>query len=137
MSGFEAFLKQNKKQDETMKFAASMSFTDKNGKPLEWEIRPLKSKEEAAIRKLTNKIGKGGRVDVDNETFNRMAAAKATVFPDLNDKELQDSYGVMCAEDLIVEMLDKDGEFQEYVKNVMAVSGYNITDTELVKEAKN
>ncbi|MCI8876478.1 MAG: hypothetical protein HFI77_10715 [Lachnospiraceae bacterium] len=137
MSGFEAFLKQNKKQDETMKFAASMSFTDKNGKPLEWEIRPLKSKEAAAIRKLTNKIGKGGRVDVDNETFNRMAAAKATVFPDLNDKELQDSYGVMCAEDLIVEMLDKDGEFQEYVKNVMAVSGYNITDTELVKEAKN
>lgn len=74
---------------------------------------------------------------MDNETFNRMAAAKATVFPDLNDKELQDSYGVMCAEDLIVEMLDKDGEFQEYVKNVMAVSGYNITDTELVKEAKN
>jgi hypothetical protein len=137
MSGFEAFLKQNKKQDETMKFAASMSFTDKNGRPLEWEIRPLKSKEAASIRKLTNKIGKGGRVDVDNETFNRMAAAKATVFPDLNDKELQDSYGVMCAEDLIVEMLDKDGEFQEYVKNVMAVSGYNITDTELVKEAKN
>ena len=137
MSGFEAFLKQNKKQDETMKFAASMSFTDKNGRPLEWEIRPLKSKEAASIRKLTNKIGKGGWVDVDNETFNRMAAAKATVFPDLNDKELQDSYGVMCAEDLIVEMLDKDGEFQEYVKNVMAVSGYNITDTELVKEAKN
>lgn len=137
MSGFEAFLKQNKKQDETMKLAASMSFVDKNGKPLEWEIRPLKSKEAASIRKLTNRIGKGGRVDVDNETFNRMAAAKATVFPDLNDKELQDSYGVMCAEDLIVEMLDKDGEFQEYVKNVMALSGYNITDTELVKEAKN
>lgn len=137
MSGFEAFLKQNKKQDETMKLAASMSFVDKNGKPLEWEIRPLKSKEAASIRKLTNKIGKGGRVDVDNETFNRMAAAKATVFPDLNDKELQDSYGVMCAEDLIVEMLDKDGEFQQYVKNVMALSGYDITDTELVKEAKN
>lgn len=58
MSGFEAFLKQNKKQDETMKFAASMSFTDKNGRPLEWEIRPLKSKEAASIRKLTNKIGK-------------------------------------------------------------------------------
>lgn len=137
MSGFEAFLKQNKKQGETMKLAASMSFVDKNGKPLEWEIRPLKSKEAASIRKLTNRIGKGGRVDVDNETFNRMAAAKATVFPDLNDKELQDSYGVMCAEDLIVEMLDKDGEFQQYVKNVMALSGYDITDTELVKEAKN
>lgn len=137
MSKFEAFLKQNKKQDETMKFAASKSFQDKDGKPLEWEIRPLKSKEAANIRKLTNRMGKGGKMIVDNDTFNRMAAAKATVFPDLTDKELQDSYGVMCAEDLIVEMLDKDGEFQEYVKKVMDVSGYNISDAELVAEAKN
>lgn len=137
MSKFEAFLKQNKKQDETVKFAASRSFLDADGNPLEWELRPLKSKEAASIRKLTNKIGKGGKMTVDNDTFNRMAAAKATVFPDLNDKELQDSYGVMCAEDLIVEMLDKDGEFQEYVKQVMEISGYNISDTELVADAKN
>lgn len=137
MSKFEAFLKQNKKQDETVKFAASRSFLDADGKPLEWELRPLKSKEAANIRKLTNKMGKGGKMTVDNDTFNRMAAAKATVFPDLDDKELQDSYGVMCAEDLIVEMLDKDGEFQEYVKRVMEISGYNISDTELVADAKN
>lgn len=137
MSKFEAFLKQNKKQDETVKFAASRSFLDADGNPLEWELRPLKSKEAANIRKLTNKMGKGGKMTVDNDTFNRMAAAKATVFPDLNDKELQDSYGVMCAEDLIVEMLDKDGEFQEYVKRVMEISGYNISDTELVADAKN
>ena len=137
MSKFEAFLKQNKKQDETMKFAASRSFLDKDGNPLEWEIRPLKSKEAASIRKLTNRMGKGGKMIVDNDTFNRMAAAKATVFPDLADTELQDSYGVKCAEDLIVEMLDKDGEFQEYVKKVMDISGYNISDTELVAEAKN
>lgn len=137
MSKFEAFLKQNKKQDETVKFAASRSFLDADGNPLEWELRPLKSKEAANIRKLTNKMGKGGKMTVDNDTFNRMAAAKATLFPDLNDKELQDSYGVMCAEDLIVEMLDKDGEFQEYVKRVMEISGYNISDTELVADAKN
>ena len=137
MSKFEAFLKQNKKQEGTVKIAASKSFVDDGGKIMEWEVRPLKSKEAAAIRKLTNKMGKGGKMIIDNDTFNRMAAAKATVFPDLTDKELQDSYGVMCAEDLIVEMLDKDGEFQEYVKHVMDVSGYNITDTELVAEAKN
>ncbi len=137
MSKFEAFLKQNKKQEETVKYAASKAFVDNSGKPLEWEIRPLKSKEAAAIRKLTNKIEKGGRMTVDNDTFNRMAAAKATVYPDLGDKELQDSYGVMCAEELIVEMLDKDGEYQEYVKKVMAVSGYDVNDTELVNDAKN
>lgn len=137
MSKFEAFLKQNKKQDETVKFAASRSFLDADGNPLEWELRPLKSKEAASIRKRTNRMGKGGKMIVDNDTFNRLAAAKATVFPDLDDKELQDSYGVMCAEDLIVEMLDKDGEFQEYVKQVMEISGYNISDTELVADAKN
>ena len=63
-------------------------------------------------------------------------AAACTVFPNLNDAELQDSYGVMGAEELITEMLDKDGEFQAYVKKCLEVSGYE-NNAELVEEAKN
>lgn len=43
----------------------------------------------------------------------------------------------MGAEDLIVEMLDNDGEYQAYVKKCMEISGYNQNDAELVEEAKN
>lgn len=131
-----AFLKQNKKTTDTVKFAASKAFVDENGKPVEWEIKPLKSREADKIRSECNTYGKGGKVKSDTAKFNRAVAATCTVFPNLNDAELQDSYGVMGAEELITEMLDKDGEFQAYVKKCLEVSGYE-NNAELVEEAKN
>lgn len=136
MSGLKAFLKQNKKTTDTIKYAASRSFVDEEGKPLEWEIRPLKSREADAIRKECMSLN-GKRAFVDSGKFNRMAAARCTVFPNLNDKELQDSYGVLGAEELIQELLDNDGEYQMYCKKVLELSGYDKADEELIEEAKN
>jgi hypothetical protein len=138
MSQFKAFLKQNKEVKENIKIAASESFKDENGNIVEWEIRPLKTKEADYIRNECTSINqKGKKVDVDNAKFNRMIAAKCTVFPNLNDKELQDSYGVMSGDQLIVEMLDNDGEYQAYCQKILEISGYNKTDSQLVEEAKN
>jgi hypothetical protein len=138
MSQFKAFLKQNKEVKENIKIAASESFKDENGNIVEWEIRPLKTKEADYIRNECTSINqKGKKVDVDNAKFNRMIAAKCTVFPNLNDKELQDSYGVMSGEQLIIEMLDNDGEYQAYCQKILEISGYNKTDSQLVEEAKN
>ena len=132
-----AFLKQNRKEVETVKFVASDRFVDENGNPIEWEIKPLKSKEAENIREQCKTYTKGGGVKVDSAKFNRKVAAKCTVYPNLNDAELQDSYGVMGAEDLIVEVLDNDGDYQRYTEKCMEVSGYNVSDAELVEEAKN
>lgn len=133
----DAFLKKNKKQSENVRIAASTAFADEKGKVIEWEIRPLKTKEAEKIRAACSSYGKGGKVTVNQALFNQMVAARCTVYPNLNDKELQDSYGVMGAEDLICELLDKDGEFQAYVKKCLEISGYDQTDAELVEEAKN
>lgn len=138
MSGLSAFLKENKKKRENIKFAASKNFIGEKGEPIEWEIRPLKSKEADTIRNDCTSIGqKGKNVAVDSSKFSRMVAAKCTVFPNLNDKDLQDSYGVMDAESLIQELLDEDGEYQAYCKVVLEGSGYEKSDAELVEEAKN
>ncbi len=138
MSALSVFLKQNKKEKSNIKYVASESFIDVDGKLVEWEIRPLKSKEADFIRNECTEINnKGRKVNVDGAKFNRMLAAKCTVFPNLNDKELQDSYGVMGAEALVQEMLDNDGEYQNYCKRVLEVSGYTESDEELVEEAKN
>lgn len=138
MSGFEAFLKQNKKNsNETIKFPASEDFVDENGKVIDWEIKPLKTKDADKIRKACSTQNKKGLLIVDNEKFNRMVAATCTVYPNLNDAELQDSYGVMGEEDLIEQLLDKDGEYQAYVKKCLEVSGYKKQMSELVDEAKN
>ncbi|MFA9376227.1 MAG: hypothetical protein ACERKZ_05660 [Lachnotalea sp.] len=138
MSEFKAFLKQNKEIKENVNVAASESFKDEKGNLIEWEIRALKTKEADAIRTECTSINqKGKKIDVDNAKFNRLIAAKCTVFPNLNDKELQDSYGVMSADQLIVEMLDNDGEYQSYCQKILEISGYNKTDSQLVEEAKN
>jgi hypothetical protein len=137
MSGLNAFLKQNKIEKENVKFAASDAFLDEDGKPIEWEIKPIKSKTAENIRAQCNTIVKGNKVQTDNAKFNRMFSAACTVFPNLNDAELQDSYGVMSAEDLIQEMLDNDGEYQTYVKKCLEVSGYNTSNADLVEIAKN
>lgn len=138
MSELKAFLKQNKEEKGTVKVAASENFKDENGNIIYWEIRALKTKEADYIRnECTNINQKGKKIDVDNAKFNRMIAAKCTIFPNLNDKELQDSYDAMSAEQLIVEMLDNDGEYQAYCQKILTISGYNKTDNELVEEAKN
>lgn len=137
MSNFEAFLNQNKKKQKNVKVVASKDFVDESGNPVEWEIRALKPNEAEKIRSVCNTVRGDGVVITDNSQFNRMVAAKCTVYPNLNDKELQDSYGVMGAEELIQEMLDKDGEYQTYVGKILELSGYKTKMSDLVKEAKN
>ena len=66
-----------------------------------------------------------------------MVAAACTIYPDLKNAELQESYGVLGADNLIQELLDNDGEYQQYCKKVLEISGYEVNDGELVEEAKN
>ena len=136
MSNLNAFLKINRKNKENVKFVASERFVDENGNPVEWEIKPVSSKVADTIRDDCTSIIKGKTYKVDTAKFNRQIAVACTVFPNLNDKELQDSYGVMGAEQLIQEMLDIDGEYQRYINKVLEVCEYK-SDTELVEEAKN
>ncbi len=138
MSGLSAFLKQNQQEVKNVRFAASRLYRDEDGKPMEWEMRMLDSEEVGRIRKAcTNIVGVGKKVVVDNERFNRMFAAGCTVFPNLHDKELQDSYGVFEPEQLIVKLLKIDAEYQAYVQKALEISGYGQSDGELVEVAKN
>lgn len=136
MSNLSAFLKQNKKEIENVKFVASKRFTDENGNPIEWEIKPILSKRADIIREECT-IQKGKNFKVDTTKFNKLIAVECTVFPDLNNKDLQDSYGVMGAEQLIQELLDVDGEYQGYINQILKVCGYTKSEQELVDEAKN
>ena len=62
-------------------------------------------------------------------------AAACTVFPDLTNAELQDSWGVTKPEDLVGTMLI-GGEFDDYITEVFEVNGFK-DEPELVDEAKN
>lgn len=141
MSEFSVFMAGNVVKEETVKYVASKRFAVK-GKPVEWEIKAIDSDLDEAIRKeCTKKVpvaGKRGQYTQETDTdkyLGKMCAA-CTVYPNLNDAELQDSYGVKSADALLKKML-KAGEYTEYKAKVMEVNGYDMSMEELVEEAKN
>lgn len=140
MSNLSCFLAGNVEKRENKKVVISDRFKDK-GKPVEWEIRSISAEEDEAIRKACTKkiavVGKKNQFtqDFDANSYLTKLAAAAVVFPNLNDAELQNSYGVMGAEQLIKVMLYKD-EFDRLSECLMDVT--NTEDVnELIDEAKN
>ena len=140
MSDFAVFMA-GAKNEETIKYVASKRFVVK-GKSVEWELKAIDTDLDEAIRKECTKkvpiVGKRGQYNQETDTdkyLGRICVA-CTVYPNLNDAELQDSYGVKSADALLKKML-KPGEYTEYKAKVMEVNGYDMSMEELVDEAKN
>lgn len=141
MSNFSAFLAQNKIKSENIKFVVSKNFVE-NGKPIEWELRTLGADEDEALRRdSTHKVAVPGRkgvynAELDSNKYLAKMVAASIVYPNLNDKELQDSYKVMGAEALLKAMLSA-GEYITLSSKVAEINGFDTTQDELVDEAKN
>jgi len=141
MSDFSVFMAGNAAKEETVKYVASKRFAVK-GKPVEWEIKAIDSDLDETLRKESTKRvpipGKRGQYnqEVDTDKYIAKVCVACTVYPNLNDAELQDSYGVKTGDALLKKLL-KPGEYTEYKAKVMEVNGYDMSMEELVDEAKN
>lgn len=142
MSTFAKFMKANKIQKQNVMHPVTKSLMDENGNPLLWEIRPLTTKENEAIREAcTIEVPVKGkpnmfRPKVDMNKYQTKLICTAIVSPDLHDADLQNSYGVMTPEDLIKEMVDDPAEYTDLMVFVQNISGFK-TLQEQVDEAKN
>lgn len=130
-----AFLKENKVEKKPEKIFVTDSFIDpKTGKALLWEIRPIGSEEEkkisdAVVRTTTDRrTGTVTQIRDDAEYLAGLSA-QSVVFPDLKDKELQDSYGVRSQVDLLRKLLTV-GELLRLAENVMRISGLDLDDAD-------
>ena len=141
MSDFSVFMAGNVIKNETIKYVASERFKVK-GKPVEWELKAIDSELDELIRKECTKrvpiVGKRGQYNMETDTDKYLGklCVACTVYPDLNNAELQDSYGVKTPDALLKKML-KSGEYTEYKAKVMEINGYDMSMDELVDEAKN
>lgn len=141
MSNLSCFLAGNVEKRENKKIVVSNRFKDKNDKPVEWEIRSISAEEDEALRKSCTKripvVGKRNQFtqDFDSNGYLAKLAAKAVVYPDLNNAELQNSYGVMGAEQLIKTMLYKD-EFDKLTECLVSQTDSEDVN-ELIDAAKN
>ena len=140
MGSLSCFLAANVEKRENKRVVISDRFRDK-GRPVEWELRSISAEEDEAIRKICTKrvpvVGKRNQFtqDFDANAYLAKLAAKAVVFPDLNDAELQNSYGVMGAEQLIKTMLYKD-EFDKLTECLVEATQADDVN-EAIEEAKN
>ena len=142
MSNFSKFMKANKIQKENVMHPVTKSLVDENGEPLLWEIKPLTTKENERIRELcTVDVPVKGkpnqyRPKVDMDKYQTKLVCAAIVSPDLNNAELQNSYGVMTPEDLIKDMVDNPAEYTDLMVFIQQLSGFKTLQEE-VDEAKN
>ena len=140
MQNLTAFLKPNAAKIEQKPYPASKRFKDETGTPMEWKLRCITSTEDEEIRRSASRRAAGGRgqsaFETDVPLYLGRLAAKCTVFPDLNDASLQDSYGVMGADSLLRAMLTP-GEYAAYLQQVQKICGFDVSFDELVDEAKN
>ena len=142
MSNFSNFMKANKIQKENVMHPVTKSLLDEKGNPLLWEIKPLTTKENERIREsCTVDVPVKGkpnqyRPKVDMEKYQTKLICAAIVSPDLNNAELQNSYGVMTPEDLIKEMVDNPAEYTDLMVFIQQLSGFKTLQEE-VDEAKN
>lgn len=142
MSKFAKFMKENKIVRENEKYAPTRSLMDE-GKPLLWEFRHITSKENEEIREnCTMDVQVTGKPNIyrprlDSRKYMSKLIAASVVYPDLLDKELQDSYGVMTPEELLFELVNDAGEYQDLAAWVQAFQGFGKSMNEKVDEAKN
>lgn len=143
MSNFSRFMKANKVMRENEKYAPTTSLTDEKGNPLQWEFRPLTSKENDALRdECTIDVPVTGKPNLFRPKTNtskyvaKMIVA-ATVYPDLRDSELQDSYGVKSPEELLYALVDDAGEYQQFTLWMQKYQGFIKSLDDKVADAKN
>lgn len=128
------------------RFVARADFNEKTGKVKELETQVtqiccISADEYARIRAACIKQvpipGKKNQYtqQLDTYAFQAKVCARCTVFPDLNNAELQNDWGVAKPEELLGKMLI-GGEFDDYMTEVFQVNGFK-TEDELVDDAKN
>lgn len=124
MSKFSAFLKGNVKANDDI---FEIKF-DRFGEA--FKIKALTEAEMRECRECAK--DEDGKLIVDK--FNDLTIIKSVVYPDLNDKDLLDSYGVMGAEKLLRVMFTS----KEYMTLIKFVTKLNTADsTSLIEKAKN
>lgn len=134
------FFKQNAVQPEIVKYAVSKRFLDRNKKPIEWEVRPITTKKDESLREQATvrkqiKLGQY-KDELDTNKYAGLLAVACTVQPNLHDESLQNSYGVMGADELLKTML-LPGEYAVYVNKIQEICGFDKGINEIVEQAKN
>lgn len=140
MKDLKFFLKQNTIPVENQEVEVSKRFKDDAGNTVKFEIKSISNEMDDALRKQnTRQVKKAKGVivpELDQQKYFVDLVLKSLVYPDLDDKELQDSWGVMDSRELINAML-LPGEYTALLQEVQKINGWDINIEDIKEEVKN
>lgn len=136
-----AFYRDAVEENKSVFFPASKRIKDEEGNPVMWELRVLGYDEIKAITKrntknVPNKVTGSAEKRTNTEEAAMEMTLASIVFPDLNDADLQDSWGVVGAEALLKAMLTP-GEIVDLENAVQSAAGYSTEMDEKITAVKN
>lgn len=140
-SKLSAFFAENAIKIENKKVVVSNRFRDEDGQPVEWEIKALTTDENEecqrkAMVNIPDAVRRGQYTrELDSIKYQSALNTAAVVWPDLNNAELQDKYGVKTPEALLKKMLYAE-ETAELTKEILSFSKIETLEDK-VQEAKN
>ena len=140
MRSLKGFFKESAIPVKNVEVAVSRRFVGEDGKILKFEVKSISNEEDDRLRKqfTSQKLIKKGmyKPELDVTGFYKALVIKCTVFPDFNNAELQNTYSVMCAEDLLDIML-LPGEYNTLLQEIQSVNGWDVDMEEKKDEVKN
>jgi len=140
MKDLKFFLKQNTIPVENQEVEVSKRFKDDAGNTVKFEIKSISNEMDDVLRKQnTRQVKKAKGVivpELDQQKYFVDLVLKSLVYPDLDDKELQDSWGVMDSRELINAML-LPGEYTALLQEVQKINGWDLNVEEIKDEVKN
>ena len=137
MSDFKAFMADSALpiEAETVGYVASKRFPGENGDPVEWRIRAITTEQEAKKRTLIPGT-RETKTEIDYDTYISAMICACVVYPNLNDAELQNSYGAVGAADLLRKMLTP-GEYADLALAVQQNNGFDAGMADKIQKVKN
>lgn len=134
--GLAGFLRENAESRETYRdVVVSTRFRGSDGNPMPFRLRALSGEELQQIQdSAVIRAGKTSAFRMAVWYRNLLVASVET--PNLNNAELQNSYGVMSPADLLNAMLT-GGEYNKLVREAVSFQGLDEDYRELVDDAKN
>lgn len=108
----------------------------------DFEIQSLTAEEtddlrKQATRKVMNRNTHTYVQETDQDKFTGLIMSHSVVVPDLENAQLQTSYGCQGDPEKLLKKMLTIGEYNKLSEAVMDLSGLNEDSSELVNEAKN
>ena len=135
-----AFLKNNVEIVNQVEYVASNRIKA-GDEPVAWKINVLQNKVIDKLRNRYTKMIKDGKTGVtrekfDSQGFNDAMLLESIVYTNLDDMELQDSWGVNDPLELVKAMLTP-GEYADLLNAVVEAQGFEVGMDEKVRAVKN